>query len=313
MISAVLISLKGDLGHVLSSSEQELITSITSGGALVGAVIAGMFADRSGRKFPLYMGCALFSLGAIIQAAAYSLAQMTVGRFAVGLGVGSAAMVIPLYIGELAPANYRGRMIAFNNMSVTLGQLISYSLGAGFAEVTHGWRYMVALGVVPALILAALLPMCPESPRQLLLQGGSDEALVVLRKTYPNANEHQLSCKLNLINNSVSEMKTAKRGNGIWRTFLQLFSDAPSRRALICACTVMAISQLGGFNTLMYYSATLFSLVGFSKPAAVSIVVGGTNFVFTFVNMLIIDRVGRRRILLWTVSGMVSRLPPITC
>lgn len=308
MISAVLISLKDDLGHVLSSSEQELITSITSGGALIGAILAGMFADRSGRKFPLYMGCIVFSIGAIIQAAAYSVAQMTVGRFIVGLGVGSAAMVIPLYIGELAPAKYRGRMIAFDNMSVTLGQLISYALGAGFTEVAHGWRYMVALGVVPALILAALLPMCPESPRQLLLHGDSDQALVVLRRTYPNANEHQLTCKLNLINNSVTEMKTATGGKGMWWTFSRLFTDAPSRRALICACMVMAISQLGGFNTLMYYSGTLFSLVGFSKPAAVSIVVGGTNFIFTFVNMLIIDRVGRRRILLWTVSGMVSLL-----
>jgi SP family myo-inositol transporter-like MFS transporter 13 len=309
VISAVLISLKSDLGHVLSSSEQELITSITSGGALVGAVIAGLFADRFGRKLPLYLGCFVFSVGAIIQAAAYSLTQMTIGRFIVGLGVGSAAMVIPLYIGELAPAKYRGRMIAFDNMSVTLGQLISYALGAGFAEISQGWRYMVGLGVVPALILAALLPMCPESPRQLLLHGKYDQARVVLRRTYPNANEMQITSKLDLIHDCITEMKTATGEKTMWWTFTQLFTDAPSRRALICACTVMAISQLGGFNTLMYYSDTLFSLVGFKKPAAVSIVVGATNFIFTFVNMLIIDRVGRRRILLCTVSGMVSLTP----
>jgi SP family myo-inositol transporter-like MFS transporter 13 len=200
-------------------------------------------------------------------------------------------------------------MIAFDNMSVTLGQLISYTLGAGFAEVSQGWRYMVGLGVVPALILAALLPMCPESPRQLLLHGKYEQARVVLRRTYPNANEMQITRKLDLIHHFITEMKTATGEKTMWWTFTQLFTDAPSRRALICACTVMAISQLGGFNTLMYYSDTLFSLVGFNKPAAVSIVVGATNFIFTFVNMLIIDRVGRRRILLCTVSGMVSLTP----
>lgn len=294
MISAVLISLKDDLGHVLSSSEQELVTSITLRGALIGAVMAGLFADRFGRKLPLYLGCFVFSAGAIIQAAAYGLVQMTIGRFIIGLGVGSAAMIIPLYIGELAPAKYRGRMIAFDKMSVALGQLISYALGAGFSEVSQGWRYMIGLGVLPALILAALLPMCPESLRQLLLHGKSDQALMVLRRTYPNATEQQLTGKWNLIHHSITEMKIATGEKSLLWTFTQLFTDSPSCRALTCACAVKAISQLGGFNTLMYYSGTLFALVGFNKPAAVSIVVGGTNFIFTVVNMLMIDRIGRR-------------------
>ena len=94
VISAVLVNLKADLGHTLSSNEQELITSITSGGALIGAVIAGLPADRYGRKLALYIGCVLFLLGSIIQAAAFTVAQMTVGRLVVGMGVGSAAMII---------------------------------------------------------------------------------------------------------------------------------------------------------------------------------------------------------------------------
>ncbi|KAL0766359.1 hypothetical protein CaCOL14_010804 [Colletotrichum acutatum] len=97
VISAVLVSLKSDLGHELDSHEQELITSITSGGALIGAVIAGLPADKYGRKLGIYIGCALFLIGTIIQAAAFSVAQMTVGRFVVGLGVGSAAMIIVSY------------------------------------------------------------------------------------------------------------------------------------------------------------------------------------------------------------------------
>lgn len=96
IISAVLVYLDDDLGRVLSSGEKELITSITSGGAFVGAVAAGLTADRFGRKGAIYMGCFLFVVGAVLQAAAYSLAQMTVGRLVVGLGVGSAAMIVPV-------------------------------------------------------------------------------------------------------------------------------------------------------------------------------------------------------------------------
>ena len=96
IISAVLLYLNHDLGKTLNSSEKELITSITSGGAFIGAIFAGATADRYGRKIAIYVGCVLFTIGAILQAASFSLAQMTVGRLVVGFGVGSAAMIIPL-------------------------------------------------------------------------------------------------------------------------------------------------------------------------------------------------------------------------
>ncbi|KAF5650789.1 ITR1-inositol permease [Fusarium tjaetaba] len=290
VISAVLVTIGDDLGHNLDSHEQELITSITSGGALIGALMAGLPADKYGRKLGIYIGCFLFLVGSVVQAAAFNIAAMTAGRLIVGFGVGSAAMIIPLYIGELAPAKYRGRMIAFDNLSVTLGQLASYGLGAALTDVPHGWRYMIAIGGVPPIILAALLPRCPESPRQLIAHGKRDEAEQCLRRVYPAATEDQLKSKPERI---------------IWTVeFKQLHCVPSNLRALISACTVMAISQLGGFNTLMYYSATLFSLVGFNKPTAVAIVVGATNFLFTFVNLVAIDKLGRRIILLVTVLGM---------
>ncbi|EQB58336.1 myo-inositol transporter [Colletotrichum gloeosporioides Cg-14] len=303
VISAVLVSLKSDLGHELSTSEQELVTSITSGGSLIGAIIAGLPADRYGRKLGIYIGCILFLIGSIIQAAAFSLAQMTVGRFIVGLGVGSAAMIIPLYIGELAPARHRGRMIAFDNMSVTLGQLISYALGAGFTEVAHGWRYMVAVGGLPPIALALLLPWCPESPRQLISHGKVEEATRVIRRVYPHATDEQVQAKMGHMTWAV-EVEAQATSTSLWHRFKELHTVPSNLRALICACAIMAISQLGGFNTLMYYSGVLFGLVGFDKPVAVSIVVGATNFVFSLVNLLVIDRLGRRRILIFTVMGM---------
>lgn len=111
------------LSHALCSSEQDLVTSLTSGGALVEAVLAGLTADRFGRKMPIWAACVVFVIGTVLQSAAYSVEQFAIDRFVVGLGVGSAAMIVPLYIGELASAIYRGRMVAFINMSVTFRQL----------------------------------------------------------------------------------------------------------------------------------------------------------------------------------------------
>ncbi|KAK5456918.1 hypothetical protein LTS15_004698 [Exophiala xenobiotica] len=123
IISAVLVYLNNDLNNrPVSSSEKELITSLCSGGAFIGAIIAGLTADQFGRKVAIYVGCALFTIGAILQAAAYTIAQMSVGRLIVGFGVGSAAMVVPLYIAEIAPTKVRGRLIGLNNMSITGGQ-----------------------------------------------------------------------------------------------------------------------------------------------------------------------------------------------
>lgn len=213
-------------------------------------------------------------------------------------------------------------MIAFDNMSVSLGQLVSYGLGAVLTDVPHGWRYMVAIGGVPPMVLAALLPLCPESPRQLITRGNMAEACKVIARVYPHATAEQVAGKADYILRAAQEESV---GKSLWWQFKQLHCVPGNLRALVAACTVMAskplmssplsrtglmsgppVSQLGGFNTLMYYSGTLFGLVGFNKPTVVSLVVGGTNFVFTLFNMLIIDKVGRRAILIATVIGMAS-------
>ncbi|KAI0884275.1 general substrate transporter [Annulohypoxylon maeteangense] len=304
-ISSVLVTIGTSLGHALDSSEQELVTSLTSGGALIGAVFAGLTADRYGRRMPIWIACIVFVIGTVLQTAAYHLPQFAVGRFVVGLGVGSAAMIVPLYIGELAPAKYRGRMIAFNNMSVTFGQLLASALGAGFAQVGgQAWRATVGIGAVPAIALAGLLFLCPESPRQLVAHGHSDEASKVLMRIYPTSTEEQRRAKIQSIEMSIQEATNTMVDDSIWRSLKRIFTTPATGRAVLTACVIMAISQLGGFNTLMYYSATLFSIVGFNNAAVVAITVSGTNFVFSFLNLVVVDRFGRRAILLITVLGM---------
>lgn len=309
IISAVLVYLNNDLGgRPTSSSEKELITSLCSGGAFIGAIIAGLTADQYGRKIAIYVGCALFTIGAVIQGASFSIGQMAAGRLIVGFGVGSAAMVVPLYIAEIAPTKVRGRLIGLNNCSITMGQVVSYGIGAAFAHVPHGWRYMVGLGGVPSIILACLLPLCPESPRQLVWHGKIAEAEDVIRKIYKGATHEQVQAKVALIVAACEASKEVNYSETRWSKIKQLHTVPSNFRALLCACGLMVISQMSGFNVLMYYSSTLFDIVGFSNPVAVGLVVAGTNFIMTLVNMYCVDPIGRRRVLLSTVWGMAAGL-----
>ncbi|CEL05549.1 hypothetical protein ASPCAL06667 [Aspergillus calidoustus] len=309
IISAVLVYIKDALGgRHLTNSEKELITSLCSGGAFFGAIFAGNTADRFGRKPAIYLGCVLFVIGAVLQAAAYSLAQMCVGRVIVGFGVGSAAMIVPLYVAEIAPSKARGRLIGLNNVSITGGQVIAYAIGAAFASVPHGWRYMVGLGGLPPIIMACLMPFCPESPRHLVYNGRIDEARSVLRKIYRGASDVQIEAVLASIQAGCEEARAISGDEGGWAKIVKLHTVPSNFRALLCACGLMVISQISGFNTLMYYSSTVFALVGFDSPTAVGLVVAGTNFIMTFVNMMLVDRIGRRRLLLSTVWGMSTGL-----
>lgn len=130
-------------------------------------------------------------------------------------------------------------MIAFDNMSVTFGQLISYALGAALTDAANGWRWMVAIGGVPPIILACLLPMCPESPRQLIAHGKTDEARKAIAKVYSNASEEQLKAKMDRLTWTV-EVESQVAGKSLWWQFKQLHCVGSNLRALTVACAVMA-------------------------------------------------------------------------
>ncbi|KAJ3952578.1 hypothetical protein N0V92_010976 [Colletotrichum tropicale] len=225
VISGVLVVIGTDLGgKELTHSEKELVTALTAAGALLGAIFAGLTADKLGRKPSIWFASVLFTLGAVIQSASFSVAQMAVGRLVIGLGVGSASMIVPLYIAEISPARFRGRMISVDMIFLGSGSVLAYAFDAAFYKTPHGWRYMIAIGGIPSIVLGILLFWCPESPRQLMFHGKRED--------------------------------------------------------------------------------TLFQIVGFSNPIAVGTVVAGTNWIFTVLSIFLIDRVGRRRLLLWTMWGM---------
>ncbi|KAF5656643.1 putative ITR1-inositol permease [Fusarium heterosporum] len=305
VISGVLVVLGDDLdGRLMSHGEKELITSLCAAGALFGSIIAGVTADKYGRKPAIWFASVLFTIGAIVQASSFSLIQMCFGRVLVGLGVGSASMIIPLYIAEIAPAKYRGRMISIDMVFLATGSLLAYAFDAAFYKVPHGWRYMVGLGGIPSLLLGVLLFWCPESPRQLIFHNRTDECLRVLRRMYPNANDTQVHQMMAHIQFGVTQAKALNEDISIRHSLKSLVTVPANRRAAIVACGLMATQQLCGFNTMMYYSSTLFQIVGFNNPIAVGTIVTATNWIFTFLSVFLIDRVGRRRLLLWTMWAM---------
>ncbi|KAG6908372.1 hypothetical protein DXG01_004870 [Tephrocybe rancida] len=305
VISGALVSIGSDLGPAeLSNGQKEFITSSTTLGALLGGLVAGVLSDWTGRRIVLGIADVIFIGGAIGQAVCHTVWSMIGGRFLIGVGVGLAACIAPLYIQELSPTRLRGRMVVLNVVMITLGQVIAYGIGAGFGNVNHGWRWMVGLGSVPAGIQCILLFFLPESPRILIRRGNMAQAHAIMSKIYAYARPEEVKVLHAAVQKSIEITNTT--------TFVQrcksMLFDPINRRALIVGCGMQAFQQLCGFNTLMYYSATLFKEIGFDQPTAVGLIISGTNFIFTLVALKWIDKIGRRRIMIWSAPGMVFGL-----
>lgn len=307
-ISGMLVIIKDDLGTILSSWQKEMITSATTLGALLGGLAAGCISDFIGRRLVIVFANIAFIGGSFCQAACHTVAAMIAGRFIVGLGVGLASCIVPLYIGELAPTMIRGRLVTINCVAITLGQVIAYAIGAGFQNVHDGWRWIVGLGAVPSFVQLAAIGFLPESPRILLLRSDVAGARAITAKIYPLAKVEQVDRKVEIMKAAVDQ-SIEYNANSTWLERLKsLAMVGTNRRALIIGCGLQAAQQLCGFNTLMYYSATIFSMLGFNNATAVGLIVATVNFLFTLVALKIVDPVGRRRTMLFTLPIMIFAL-----
>ena len=199
-------------------------------------------------------------------------------------------------------------MITVSTFCITGGQVLAYAIDAAFEHVPSGWRYMVGIGGIPSVMLGILLFWCPESPRQLIFHNKPEECKVVLHRIYPNATEKQVEDKIVLIQHGVDQAVALNQEMSLIQSLKTLYFIPANFRALVAACGLMAIQQLCGFNALMYYSATLFSIVGFKNSIAVGSVVACTNWVFTLIALKWVDRIGRRNILIYTMWGMSASL-----
>ncbi len=270
-------------------------------GCVVGAIFAGRLSDKYGRKKVMQVTAVLFAISAIASALPQNLTQFVIARFIGGLGVGAASILSPLYISEIAPAKSRGMLVTLYQLAIVIGiniiyfvNLIISSSNSESWNVELGWRYMVGSEVIPAALFLFMLYLVPESPRWLTAQGREEEALQILEKV--NGKEEAASV--------MSQVKEAlKEESG---TFRELFSPG-LRMAMIVGCVLAVFSQITGINAIIYYAPEIFKSVGFGTESAMlqTVVIGVTNTVFTFVAIWLIDKAGRKKLLLWGVSGMI--------
>ena len=339
VISSTLVSIGSDLGHPLTTLDKSLITSCTSLSALIASPLAALLADRIGRKPIIVIADVLFISGALFQSATTSVSGMVLGRSVVGFAIGGASLVVPLYISELSPAASRGKLVTLSVLFIAAGQVVAYVIGYALSMQRNGWRWMVGLGSAPAFLQFALMIVLPESPRWLVKEGKSQQARNILRKVYASGKDQAVEEVLHAIkteiveedstNNNVSTSVTGSKPH-MWLTrarnrFAELFYVGGNRRALIIACLLQGLQQLCGFvwqsyseyndhvtdiiqNSLMYFSATIFSLLDFYSPTLTSLSIAVTNFICTLLALMIIDHVGRRRILLLSIPVMVAGL-----
>tara|TARA_R110000868_G_scaffold76774_5_gene220522 strand:- start:5471 stop:6844 length:1374 start_codon:yes stop_codon:yes gene_type:complete len=285
----------------LSSAMTGWAASSAIWGCLFGAMFAGYASDKFGRKKVLLATAILFSLSAIGSALPNTLTQFVTARFIGGLGVGAASMLSPLYISEIAPAKLRGMLVSLYQLAIVLGINFVYFVNLKIANVgteawniDMGWRYMLGSEMIPALLFFILLFLVPESPRWLTLNGREEEANTILEKV--NGKE-----KGKQILNEIKETIIAEKG-----TLKELFATK-LRRALIIGLVLALFSQITGINAIIYYAPEIFKNIGFGTDSALqqTVIIGFVNTVFTFVAIYFIDRMGRRTLLLWGLSGMV--------
>nr|QFR37098.1 MFS transporter [Cyberlindnera americana] len=308
-ISSALVAIGTDLdGKAMSYGNKEFITAATSLGALIFAIFAGTAADIVGRKPVIMFSNVMFVIGAGLQCGAHSFWMMTVGRFIMGWGIGIGSVTAPLFIGEIAPSRFRGRLTVINVLCITAGQLVAYGCGAGLVNVNNGWRILVGLSLIPAAIQFTVFFFLPDTPRYYIMKGKLDKACEVLARTHVGATEeliHDKVDELARMNNSVPGDNQLQR---TWNGVKMLHMVPSNLRALIIACGLQGIQQFTGFNSLMYFSGTVFESIGFNNSTAVSVIVAATNFLFTIFAFFIIDKVGRRNMLLIAIPGMVVSL-----
>lgn len=266
MISATLVSIDSSLSNrQLTSLDKSIITSATALFALLISPLSSVLADRMGRRRVILVADVLFVLGSAVQAGCSTVSAMVVGRAVVGAAVGAASFVVPLYLAELSPAAFRGRVVTMNILFVTAGQVVAYIVGWIFAEFgsgSTGWRWMVGLGAAPALLQLALVAGMPETPRWLVKAGRAAEARAVVRRVAgggPGA-AAEADVVLKGIEAEVRDEEqahearrrspSAARGGprADWLDgWDELLSVRRNRRALTIACLLQGLQQLCGF------------------------------------------------------------------
>ena len=274
-------------------------------------MVAGPLSDRIGRRPVLKIAAALFALSAIASAVAPNFLLLVIARMVGGLGVGAALIIAPMYIAEIAPAEIRGRMVSFNQLNIVIG--ISAAFFSNYLVLTLGqsdlawaetlrlgewsWRWMLGIETLPAILYFFALLFVPESPRWLALRGREDEALEVLEQV---SGAEQAAVELKAVHDSIEA--EAELGG----VSLKALFHPSMKLVLTIGVSVGILQQITGINSVFFYSPMIFEQSGIGTNAAFmqAVLVGLVNLVFTIVAMALIDKLGRRPLLGFGLTGI---------
>ncbi len=297
VISGALIFIKREFG--LTTTDEEIVVSGVLLGATLGAIVGGKAADLFGRRRVLLVTAAIFGIGALASAVAPSPTVLIVSRVVLGLAIGLASTNVPVYLSEVAPPHARGWVVSLFQLAVTIGIVVAYLTDYAFASV-EGWRWMLGLAVAPALVFGTGMFFLPETPRWLIRGGQHDVAHRVLVRIRELAD----------VDIEIEEIKASlaqQTEGGHWTDLLR----RQARPALIIGLGLAVFQQITGINTVIYYAPKILQAAGFNSASGAilaTVGVGIVNVGMTIIAMFLVDRAGRRPLLLVGIAGMIVTL-----
>ena len=281
----------------LSAVEHGFTISIALFGTVLGAMFGGIPSDKLGRRQTLRWIAVLYLVSAVGAALAPAWMPFMVFRFLGGRGVGASSVTAPLYISEISPAQSRGKLVGLFQFNIVFGILVAYLSNYLLANVgEHSWRLMLGVQAVPAVAFLLFLFRVPESPRWLLLHGRLDEGREVLRIINPDTVDADVAAIL------TSQALAGRQSESLWA--------AQYRTPVLLAVAFAFFNQVSGINAIIYYAPRIFEMTGLGQGAALlsSAGIGLVNFCFTLLGVNVIDRFGRRKLMLVGSLGLIATL-----
>lgn len=289
-------------------------------GSICGVAVAGAMSDKLGRKLTMLISAALFSISAIGCAVCGNFDQLVAYRIIGGVGIGIVSIVSPIYISEVSPAKVRGTLVSLYQLAVTVGFLLAYlsnwviDSGINAELVASGeslslwqrmfhseaWRGMLGSETLPALLFFAIIFFIPESPKWLVVNKKLTQATRIYGRIYRSEGEAEAEI-------ATTQQSMAGEAKGSWRDILK----PGILKAVIIGSAIAILGQFMGVNAVLYYGPKIFSDAGFDNPMFSTVLVGVVNMVTTILAVFIIDRVGRKQLIYWGVSGMILCLVAI--
>jgi len=274
-------------------------------GTVIGSLLFGKPADRYGRRSILKLLGILYFVSAVGSALAWEMISFSIFRFIGGLAVGGASVICPMYIAEISPAYVRGRLVAITQFNIVLGILLAYLSNWIISLLNLGaleWRWMFGVEAFPAVAFYAMLFFIPRSPRWLIAQGYLDEARNVLNQV--GTDTGNIDAELHVIQQSLSEDAKSLKEPFFRRKYL---------RSIMLAVMIAMFNQLSGINALIYYTKRIFEMAGAKGASALaqSVIIGFTNLIFTMAALIVIDRFGRKKLMLAGSIGYIISLTAV--